>query len=222
MDPAGDNVSPDTTTVTASFGDSNVGTQKSVSVAGLGLSGVDSGNYVVLATANLAADILAAALVVTANDTNRFFGTTNPLFTALYSGFVAGDSLAVLSGAPTFGTSATPSSPIAGGPYAILVSSGTLAASNYVFTFMPGRLTIIPGPGQAQRIQALTRQPDRSVSLICGGAAGQTYVLQASSDLSAGSWTSIATNTTDVNGWMTCIDYAAVDAQRRFYRTSLP
>ncbi len=149
---AGDNVTLDTTVATASFADPNVGVQKTVSVAGLALAGADSGNYIVSPTATLLADILPAPLVVTANDTNRLFGAANPAFTASYSGFVTGENSSLLSGAPAFSTMASPSSSVAGSPYPITVTNGTLTASNYSFSFVPGWLTILPGPGQAQKI----------------------------------------------------------------------
>jgi hypothetical protein len=217
---AGDSVTLDISAATATFADQNVGTSKTVSVAGLALAGTDSGNYVVTTNATLSANILPAPLVVTANDTNRLFGAANPTFTASYSGFVAGENQLVLSGAPAFNTTANASS--VAGPYTISLTNGTLAAANYSFSFVPGRLTIVPGPGQPQQIVSIIKAVDGTVTLICGGAAGQPYVLQASSNLSSGPWTALLTNATDIKGWMTCIDQSATNASRRFYRTSLP
>jgi hypothetical protein len=219
---AGDDVTLDTAGATASFAGANAGAQKAVNVAGLALSGPDSENYTLAPAATVFADIIPAPLTVTANDTNRIFGAANPPFTASYSGFVAGENSTVLSGVPAFSTMANATSPVAGNPYPILVTNGTLAAANYSFVFVPGQLTITPGPVQPQRIISLTKLSDGNVAIACAGAAGQTYLVQAASQLSADAWQTIATNTTDLNGWMTCVDSTATNFPSRFYRTALP
>jgi hypothetical protein len=63
---------------------------------------------------------------------------------------------------------------------------------------------------------------DGSVQLLCTGAAGQTYLIQAASNLSADSWATISTRTTDHHGEMTVIDPDAAFFPFRFYRTALP
>jgi len=219
---AGDDVSVDPTQSTASFADPNAGTNKSVTVTGLALSGLDGGNYVPNPVSSLTATIFPAPLTVTANDTNRFFGATNPVFTASYSGFVGTDDVGVLAGTPAFSTTALPTSPVAGNPYPIVVSKGTLSANNYVFSFVPGKLTIDPLPLHPQRIVSITRFSDGHVGLVCEGAAGQPYVVQAAASLPAGSWINLLTNTTDINGTMSVVDSQATNVLNRFYRTSLP
>jgi hypothetical protein len=219
---AGDNVALDPSVATATFSDPNAGASKSVAVSGLALLGTDSGNYVLGVVNAVTASIFPAPLTVTANNTNRFFGDVNPAFTASYSGFVAGENASVLSGAPAFNTSATQTSPVGGSPYTINVSTGTLAASNYGFGFNQGQLTIVPKPAQPQRIVSLTKLPDSTISVNCSGDAGRTYLLQACPDYTLVSWTTIATNSTDVNGFMTCVDGSATNLSSRFYRTALP
>jgi hypothetical protein len=83
-----------------------------------------------------------ATLNVLANDQQRSYGQPNPPLTATTSGFVNGDTSAVVTGVPVVSTSATPSSPV--GPYAITVASGTLAAANYNFTTINGTLVVTP------------------------------------------------------------------------------
>ena len=219
---AGDNVALDPSAATANFNDPNAGVAKSVTVSGLALLGTDSGNYVLGQVNAVTASILPAQLTVTANNTNRFFGNANPAFTVSYSGFVSGENASVLSGAPAFSTSATPTSPVGGSPYGISVTAGTLTANNYGFGFLPGQLTIVPKPALPQRIVSLTKLPDSTIAVNCSGDAGQTYLLQACPDYSFVSWTTIATNTTDTTGMMTCIDSAATNLASRFYRTALP
>ena len=88
--------------------------------------------------------VTPANLTVTANDTNRIYGTANPAFTASYSGFVNNENSTALSGAPSLTTTATASSSVGGSPYPITVAQGTLTAANYSFSFANGNLTITP------------------------------------------------------------------------------
>ena len=79
-------------------------------------------------------------LTVTANNASRVYGAANPAFTPTYSGFVNGDTSAVLTGSPSLTTTATAASPV--GSYTITAAAGTLSAANYSFTFVNGTLTI--------------------------------------------------------------------------------
>ncbi|HTY85967.1 MAG TPA: MBG domain-containing protein, partial [Candidatus Acidoferrum sp.] len=81
-----------------------------------------------------------AVLTATANNASRSYGSTNPVFTVNYSGFVAGDSTNVLSGAPVLTTSADTNSPV--GVYTITNTMGTLVAPNYTVSLVNGSLTV--------------------------------------------------------------------------------
>jgi hypothetical protein len=87
-----------------------------------------------------------ATLTVTASNQVRVYGDLNPTLTVQYSGFVNGDTLATsgVTGAPSLSTAATPTSPVAGSPYSITASAGTLSANNYTFNFVNGLLTVNP------------------------------------------------------------------------------
>ena len=85
-----------------------------------------------------------ALLTVTAVNISKIVGTANPAFSANYSGFVNGDTTAVLGGLPALSTAATTSSPI--GTYPITAAQGTLTAANYTFTFVPGTLNVVAAP----------------------------------------------------------------------------
>ena len=61
-------------------------------------------------------------------------------YTASITGFVNGDTPSVVTGAPSLST--IPATPTAAGTYPITAAQGSLAASNYSFTFVPGTLTI--------------------------------------------------------------------------------
>jgi len=94
---------------------------------------------------NFAAFRFAPVLTVTANNASRVFGNANPVFTASFAGFMPGDGIANLAGAPLFGTSATVTSNI--GTFAITAALGSLLSEQgYQFTFAPGVLTITPRP----------------------------------------------------------------------------
>ncbi len=80
-------------------------------------------------------------LTVTALDQSRLFGQPNPTLTYKITGFVNGDSSAVVSGSADCTTTASPTS--VGGQYPITCTQGTLSASNYSFTtFVPATLTV--------------------------------------------------------------------------------
>ena len=99
--------------------------------------------------------ITAAPLTVTANDQTTVYGSPNPTLTASYSGFVNGETAAVLTGAPALATSAGMDS--APGAYAITVGPGTLADPDYAFKFVNGTLTISKAAtGTALTVSAAT------------------------------------------------------------------
>ena len=55
------------------------------------------------------------------------------------------------------------------------------------------------------------------------GAASQTYVLSAASNLASPMvWTPVATNTADANGTFSFSDPQATNHQHRFYRVGTP
>ncbi|MFM7839294.1 MAG: MBG domain-containing protein, partial [Chitinophagaceae bacterium] len=80
---------------------------------------------------------------VTADPKTRGYGNANPAFTATFTGFVNGETLATsdITGSPAFTTTATALSAV-GTTYPIVPSLGGLASSNYTFTYVNGALTI--------------------------------------------------------------------------------
>jgi hypothetical protein len=90
-----------------------------------------------------------ALLTVTAANAGRSYGADNPPFGANFSGFVRGDTAAVLSGAPSFSTTAVAGSPA--GSYPITVTGDTLSAANYLLSFRSGTLTVSKA-GQAVEV----------------------------------------------------------------------
>ena len=90
---AGDsaNVNLSTNGYTAAFASAAAGNGIGVTVSGLTLTGSAATNYT-LTQPSLSANITAAPLTLTANNTNRVYGAANPSFAASYSGFVNGET----------------------------------------------------------------------------------------------------------------------------------
>jgi hypothetical protein len=130
-------------------------------VSGLNLSTTATsssnvGTYIIKATGGTAANytitdvngtltVEPETLQVTANDVRRLVGQANPPFSATLTGFVNGDTAAVVSGSASLTTTATAASDV--GTYAITADPGSLSAANYTFTFDNGTLTVTsPNP----------------------------------------------------------------------------
>ncbi len=82
--------------------------------------------------------IVKAPLYVTPDDRHKFAGQANPGRTVSYSGFVNGETAAVLTKTPALKTTATTNS--IGGAYPIIASGA--AAANYVFIYRQGYLVV--------------------------------------------------------------------------------
>jgi hypothetical protein len=101
--------------------------------------GVSAANYtIVFAPGTLT--VGKAPLTVTANNLNRVFGVANPTLTYTITGFQNQDPSSVVSGAASCSTTATTSSAIGG--YPITCTQGSLASTNYTFSFVAGTLTV--------------------------------------------------------------------------------
>jgi hypothetical protein len=77
-------------------------------------------------------------LTVSVNSVNRYYGSENPTFTVIYSGFRNSDSKTSLDIQPQVACKATPTSNT--GQYPITLSNGS--SLNYDFTYHPGTLTV--------------------------------------------------------------------------------
>ena len=86
--------------------------------------------------------IAPAPLVVTVTDPSRVYGAPNPAFGVSFQGFVLGQDASVLSGTPTFTTTADAASPVGTYP----VTAGGLTGANYALSFAATTLTITPAP----------------------------------------------------------------------------
>ncbi|MCA3256184.1 MAG: hypothetical protein INF91_11280, partial [Alphaproteobacteria bacterium] len=128
----------------ATYDTANVGTGKTVTVSGLvsgeftATGGALLSNYTLPTSATGAIGaITQKALTVAADNKSKTFGQTDPALTYTATGFVGGDTVALMTGALTRVTGEN------AGTYAI--NQGTLTAGgNYAITFTPGVFTINP------------------------------------------------------------------------------
>ena len=189
-----------------------------MTVTGIFATGADSGNYFLNVSAVTAANITAATLTVTANDTNRPYGTLNPAFTVRYDGFVNGEDTNVLSGSPVLSTLATTNSPV--GVYPIQISRDTLSSANYFFILIGGNLTIVEVPSvlTISYVTGTGGQTNQVNLYSAGLAPGGTYHVQASADLQQ--WDEIATTQSAPDGTLTYTDADVPSHPIRFYRLS--
>ena len=218
---AGDQVTLNFGSATASFLTRNAGQNKIVVVLGATLGGTDAGHYLLIPPVPKG-NILPAPLTVTADNQTRAVGTANPTLTASYSGFAGGETLATsgVGGSPSLNTSATTTS--AAGSYPIVAGAGSLTAANYAFVFVNGTLTVTGSansPASSGCRAALQRQADGGVQLTLTASPYQTCVVEASTDLAH--WTAIATNSADANGQAVFVDANAKNLPARFYRGAI-
>ena len=114
-------------------------------------------NYAGATSAALPQVVNKTILQVIANDAQRVFDQPNPEFTTTITGFVGGDTPAVVTGAASVSSTATPAS--SPGVYPIVATHGTLATANYTFVFLNGDLTVIPATPGAGPTPPVTLDP---------------------------------------------------------------
>jgi DNA-binding beta-propeller fold protein YncE/N-acetylneuraminic acid mutarotase len=95
------------------------------------------------AKASVQLTVNKAVLTVTAANLTKVYGAALPALTYTISGFVNGDT-AVNAVTGTAGLSTTATAQSGVGSYPVTVSLGSLAASNYTFTLVPGILAVTP------------------------------------------------------------------------------
>lgn len=104
---------------------------------------LSAANYsFVLQGANLT--VTAAQLMVRASSVTTTYGNAPPAFTYTITGFVNGDTSAVVTGAPVLSSTASSKSGV--GIYPITIAPGTLKSANYTFTLINGTATVSKAP----------------------------------------------------------------------------
>ncbi len=175
----GEDVSLNTTGILANYEDANVGTNKSVTITGYSLIGVDIGNYAWTAPI-LNGDITPANISIVADGASKKYSETDPAFT--YQVTSGG-----LIGADTFSGSLSRTSGEDAKSYPINQGSLTLS-NNYVINFTGSTFTIL----QADNIISFSLESpidfeqDKQVTLNATASSAET-VQYTSSDESIAS-----------------------------------
>jgi hypothetical protein len=97
--------------------------------------------------------VTPAPLTVSAQSAVKLYGFPVPTMSAVYSGFVNGDTAASLTTQAKLATMATASSPV--GIYPITASGAS--SSNYTIQYVPGVLTVEPKAGPVAFVTTLDR-----------------------------------------------------------------
>ncbi len=123
------------------FADQHVGTGKTVTATGFGVSGIDAGNYVLSQPVGLTADITPARLLVTAApDTREYDGTTSSGAMPTIAGLQGTDTAV---GAQVFATRNAGTSALT--PMLLTLEDGN-GGNNYEVTLTAGSGMITPRP----------------------------------------------------------------------------
>jgi filamentous hemagglutinin family protein len=133
------------------YNSANVSSAHTLTVAGLSITGISGNNgskasdYVLDATSKtVGATISAAPLTVRANNDAKFLTQSDTAgFSGVsYSGFVNGETSAVLVGAPAIARTNVGTD--TAGTYSGVLQASGLTSSNYAITFANGDFTIVP------------------------------------------------------------------------------
>jgi hypothetical protein len=160
-----------------------------------------SSNYVLGATTTIPWTISKALLTLTTSNKSMTYGSPVPTQTFDYSlsGFLGGDTTAVITGAASHSTTATSSSNV--GSYPIITNLGTLSATNYTFSTVNGTLTI-----NAATLTASTTTGSATYNgvgqavTVLSGINGTFNGLTSVSGTNAGSYTTTITGKENYTG----------------------
>jgi hypothetical protein len=196
------------TYTTASFADANVGSNKTVSVSGIGISGIDATNYTANATASTTANITLGSLTISADNKAKTAGMPNPPLTASYVGFVGGDGTNnALTTQVTLTTTATTNSPV--GTYPITASGAV--APNYTISYNGGTLTVVAVP-QVNTISVISNQFIFSFPTL----SSQKYQVEFKDDMVAPTWTNLGGQLNGTGSSITITN--AITGPKRFFQ----
>jgi YDG domain/Bacterial Ig-like domain (group 3) len=213
------------------FASANAGTNITVIITGLSLTGQQAANYTL--TPNLAANITPASLtgVVAVSKTTALIGTgitfTNT-FTVVApgAGTPTGSVQFLVDGSP-FGSPAALNT----NRVAILTSTNLPAGSHAVAAAyagdgnfygctnsLAGSLVITNPPAPVVVVLSVQRLPDGNQRLAFTGSPTSNYVVQASTGLAPVGWAPLSTNTAAGDGSCRFDDLTATNYPARFYR----
>ncbi|MDD5332742.1 MAG: YDG domain-containing protein [Rhodoferax sp.] len=143
-------------TASAAFADKQAGTGKRVLVSGLTLTGNDAGNYQLVQSAGIVADITPQHLIVTARDDNKAY--TGSAYSGgngvSYNGLVSGETSVDLAGTLIYGGSSQGATMV--GDYVIQPSG--LLSPNYAIGYANGSLKITRPEALDATVSSLNQQ----------------------------------------------------------------
>ena len=87
--------------------------------------------------------------------------------------------------------------------------------------FQAVNITVVPQTNATPVISSVGAPSSGGISLQLNGAYGSTYVLESASDLTAGNWQPVATNTLSVAGVWQFTDFGVTNNPVHFYRLKL-
>jgi hypothetical protein len=119
-------------------------------------------NYAASTSTTFTITVAKYQLTVSAVPQNRQYGVANAPFVATYATFQYNDTASVITGAPTFSTTAGPTSDP--NVYSIVVTVGTLAATNYTFVAANSSITV------TQATASITFTPFNPATYVYGGS----------------------------------------------------
>ena len=181
----GDNVTLDNNNATATFASADAGTHD-ITFTGYALSGTHAGNYTLVMPEGVKGTITPAVLTITAEDKSMVYGTSAPTYTVTATGFVNGETLAVIGGTPVF-TIKSDGEVISDvenanvGTYTITPSGYT--STNYAITFVDGTLTIT----KATPTFTITQT---TINLVYNKGTTTNYIYNGDGDVSASNYDS--------------------------------
>ena len=211
----------------AVFTNANVGNNIGVTVSGLGLAGSAAGNYVLSAPTNLAANITALGVGVSSGlsaNSKAYDGTAAAAISSnsvVLAGVLAGDlgKVQLL----TNGYTASFVNTNVGTNIDVIVSGLTLtgnASGDYLLN-QPTNLTAnITAVVLIQPVVSSVGLTNQVITVVWSSAAGATYGLQYTTNISGAGWINVSTNII-ATGSMTSQTNDVGDAPQQFYRVLL-
>jgi hypothetical protein len=133
----------------------------------------DDSVHFVPTTATVTLTVTPASLIVAADNAAREFGTSNPPFTAHFSGLRGSDTPGVLAGTLVFSTPAT----LASLPGTYPIAPSGVSSNNYHLTFVDGLLTV-----HDSTAPIIASHPDVTVEATSAAGAVVNYTSPATTD----------------------------------------
>ncbi|MFO1475573.1 MAG: YDG domain-containing protein [Verrucomicrobiota bacterium] len=189
----------------------NAGLAKTLSVVHYTVNDGNSGsNYAVVTVASTDGVILPAVLTITADNKSKLCGQPNPSLTASYSGFIGGETPAVLSCVPSLNTTATSAS--AAGTYPITL--GGVVAANYSIVYASGTLQVLSAP----QLTGVATSVNGTKQLVVSWTSitNQNYQLEYTDSLGSGPWTPAGAALVGNGGSLSVTNDASASAHRFF------